>query len=114
MFDYNFIYPRRIDYIIVMLNKYFLQFEWDCFRNILLCTPVEDPRERKNKEILVLQYAKLYFSHAVNASLRWLNNDRVMYLKLHKIENFFGSDFEFFDQATIGGDTIIPRSLRLS
>jgi hypothetical protein len=30
-------------------------------------------------------------------------------LKVHK--NFFGSDF---DQATIGGDTIIPRSLRLS
>ncbi len=40
-------------------------------------------------------------------------------LKVHKIENFFGFDFEFcvvtfFDQATIGGDTIIPHSLRLS
>ncbi len=51
-------------------------------------------------------------------------------LKVHKIENFFGSDFEFcvismlvmlkgfvkkfLDHATIGGDTIIPRSLRLS
>ncbi len=55
-----------------------------------------------------------------------------MPLKAHKIENFFGSDFEFciisllvmlkykgfviffFDQATIGGDTVIPLSLRLS
>jgi hypothetical protein len=53
-------------------------------------------------------------------------------LKVHKNENLFGSDFEFctisllvmfkyqcfvkriFDRATIGGDTIIPLSLRLS
>ncbi len=53
-------------------------------------------------------------------------------LKVHKNENFFGSDLSFyyfivsyaqilrfcnkifFDQATIGGDVIIPLSLRLS
>ena len=54
-------------------------------------------------------------------------------LKVHKIEIFFGFDFEicifslfvmskywdftkkkFFDQAIIGGDTIFPLSLRLS
>ncbi len=53
-------------------------------------------------------------------------------LKVHKNEIFFGSDFEFFaisllvmfkyygfvkkkfDRTTIGGDTIIPLSLRLS
>ncbi len=52
-------------------------------------------------------------------------------LKVHKIENFFGSDFEFstislllllkyydfvkkiFDWAMNGGDLIVPRSLRL-
>ncbi len=55
------------------------------------------------------------------------------YLKVHKIEIFFGFDFEiciisllvmwknikilqktFFDQAIIGGATIFPLSLRLS
>ncbi len=53
-------------------------------------------------------------------------------LKVHKIEIFFGLDFEiciisllvmskysdltkkFFDQSIIGGDTIFPLSLRLS
>jgi hypothetical protein len=61
-----------------------------------------------------------------------LENFRVNSLKVHKIEIFFGFDFEvciisllfmlkfkefrknFFDQASIGGDTIFPLSLRLS
>ncbi len=55
-----------------------------------------------------------------------------LYLKVHKIEIFFGFDFEIciisllvmskyedftkkkFNQAIIGGDTIFPLSLRLS
>ena len=54
----------------------------------------------------------------------------VVYLKVHKIENFFDSDFEicvisllviinnkvlvkhFFDWTIMGGATIIPRSLK--
>ena len=58
--------------------------------------------------------------------------ENVAMLKVHKIEIFFGFDFEiciislivirnfkilqkkFFDQAIIGGDAIFPLSLRLS
>ncbi len=62
----------------------------------------------------------------------WHEASIALKVHVHKVENFFGSDFEFcvisllvmlkyqgfvkkfFDQATIVGDTIIPLSLRLS
>ncbi len=70
---------------------------------------------------------KIFSTAAANVAAQTI----ISCLKVHKNENFFGSDFEFctivsyaqiltvgknffFDRATIGGDTIIPLSLRLS
>jgi hypothetical protein len=40
------------------------------------------------------EFAAKSVLYAVNASLHWLNNVSGVYLKVHKIEIFFGFDFE--------------------